>query len=166
MRLRAGLLASSAIFTLLIGSEPAPAGNVVQVDACGLVSQAELSAATGMPMSPVKDDLAHTQACTWASSPQFTSTGQRRTPYLLVTLSVNPFFENMYQAEAYRVGKDHVVSVSDLGEEAYYATYGSRTVLNAKKGDIYVELSCIGALDHQVVLDAEKSIVAQVLSEL
>ncbi len=40
------------------------------------------------------------------------------------------------------------------------------TVLNAKKADIYVELSCIGAMDHQVVLDAEKSIVAQVLSEL
>jgi hypothetical protein len=78
-----------------------------------------------------------------------------------------PFDKRIFDAEGQRTGKENVISVSDLGDTAYFATYGgAMTVLNVKKGDIHVQLTWIGTVDQQSVLDGEKTIAAQVLSEL
>ncbi len=109
------------------------------------------------------------KSCTWRSHIDYPLVRpQRQRTY--VKLWVMPYVESIFDSEAHQAGKENVISVSDIGDKAYFATYGgAMTVLNVKKGDIHVQLTYIGyvgAMDQQSVLDAEKSIVSQVLSEL
>jgi hypothetical protein len=166
MRLRACLFAS-AIFILLINAAPSPAATAAPVDTCSLLSQAEMSAAIGTPMHPGEHDvMGNMRSCTWRSPQVFPRSGPRP-PLVVLQLWVMPFDKRIFDAEGQRTGKENVISVSDLGDTAYFATYGgAMTVLNVKKGDIHVQLTWIGTVDQQSVLDGEKTIAAQVLSEL
>jgi hypothetical protein len=85
---------------------------------------------------------------------------------ILLQLWVMPFAERIFEADKYRAGQENVTSVSGLGDDAYYAQIGPMTILNVKKGSIEVQVTWLGTTDHQTVMDAEKTIAAQVLLEL
>lgn len=168
MRARVYLFAS-AVLTLLFSAAPLPADtaasvSIVSVDACSLLTQAELSAAVGAPMDSYRHDHpGTTNACTWMRPPP---RGGPPPTLILLQLWVMPFAERIFEADKYRAGQENVTSVSGLGDDAYYAQIGPMTILNVKKGSIEVQVTWLGTTDHQTVMDAEKTIAAQVLLEL
>jgi hypothetical protein len=180
MRPRVCLFAS-AVLILLINAAPLPADtaasvNLASVDVCSLLTQAELSTAFGVPMgsvvfhraATVPGTVPGTKQCAWRRSPS-TEGDPRQRPILLeeLDLCVMPFVETNFLAENDRVGDESVTSISGLGDDAYYMTVAWVTGLDVKKGAIIVRVTLIGgATDRQTVMDAERTIAAQVLSEL
>lgn len=188
MRLRACLFASAVLIILIIAA-PSPLAtaasvNIASVDACSLLTQAELSAATGVPMDSYSYRHGFpgaTSFCTWTRTPARVADAQLRKgdsppgPTLILlqlwVMSAERSFGHDFEAGKDGAGQENVTSVSGLGDDAYYATTGlnggaSVTVLNVKKGSIEVQVTWIGTTDHQTVMDAEKTIAAQVLLEL
>jgi hypothetical protein len=166
MRPRVCLFAS-AVLMLLINAAPLPAAtaesvNLASVDTCSLLTQAEVSAAVGVsmssggPLTPKSSRL-----CMWFPSGGL-KTGASPPIIMGLTLWVLPaenFEQNM-------VGQN-VTLVSGLGDEAYYVDLPGRyTVLDVEKGTICVQVGWQGFAGRQAIMDAERSIAAQVLSEL
>ena len=163
MRWRVCLFASAA-FILLINAAPLPAATAASVDACSLLTPAELSAAVGVPMDSYSHtNMGATNSCTWMSPP---STGRPPPTLVWLQLWVMQFVEQIFEQEKYRAGRENITSVSGLGDDAYYVQIGPMTILNVKKGSIEVQVTWTGTTDQQSVLDGEKTIAAQVLSEL
>jgi len=104
-----------------------------------------------------------TNACTWTRPPP---RGAPPPTLILLQLWVMPFAERIFEADKYSAGQENVIGVSGLGDDAYRAQIGPMTILNVKKGSIEVQVTWVGSTDHQTVMDAEKTIAAQVLSEL
>jgi hypothetical protein len=173
VRLRVYLFAS-AVFILTINAAPLPAAtpasvNLASVDACSLLTQAEVSAAVGAPMTIGRHDPGTTQSCSWSWIMPSSFQPQAAPPPIILSLrlavgATGPMACN----RIYFVGSANVTSVSGLGDDAYYAQIGnSQTVLDVKKGGICVHISWLSAQDDsQTVMDGERSIAAQVLSEL
>jgi hypothetical protein len=180
MRPRVRLFAS-AVLILLINAAPLPAAtaesvNLASVDACSLLTQAEMSAATGFPVDSYfyrHDYPGPTNPCTWMRLPPRKADSPPGPTLILLKLwvmSAERSFGGGFGADQDNPEQE-ITSVSGLGDDAYYATRGlnagaSVTVLNVKKGAIEVQVTWIGTTDHQTVMDAEKTIAAQVLSEL
>jgi hypothetical protein len=174
MRLRVGLFAP-AVFMLLIDAAPSPAAaaqpvNLASVDACSLLSQEEMTAAVGLPMSPgehmpVPANFPKSpNFCMWLQLPP---AGVRPQPPLQMELKVTPFIAGQFELGKNIAGQDGVTSVSGLGDDAYYAQIGMMMLLNVKKGALDVQVTWLPVVtDRQHVMDAERSIAAQVLSEL
>jgi hypothetical protein len=172
MRVKVYLFAS-AVFMLLVNAAPLPAAtaesvNLASVDACSLLTPAELGAAVGVPMDSYFHAQNHNHAgpttiCTWQSPPR--GDGPPVT-LMFLQLSVMPFAKSIFEQEKYRAGQENVTNVSGLGDDAYYAQIGPMTILNVKKGAIEVKVTWAGTTDDQTAMDAERSIAAQVLSEL
>jgi hypothetical protein len=160
------------IIAIPLGSGCAPRPQVGElnksaeaVDACSLLTQAEISAAVGIPMLSGRHDFpGTTQECSW----------QRRLPQPggppLTILSLQLFVEPAegFEWNKHNVSQENVTSVSGVGEDAYYTEQGkgSAMILNVKKGDLCVIVTWILVTDRQRVMDAEKTIAAQVLSKL
>ncbi len=172
MRLRVGLFAP-AVFVLLIDAAPLPAVaalpvNLASVDACSLVRQEEMTAAVGFPVNPGEHMPFRTMLnfCTWLQV-QVPQPAGLRQAQIKLELKVMPFNAGLFELGKNITGKDGVTNVSDLGDDAYFARMGVMTLLNVKKGAVNVQVTWVPALtDRQQVMDAERSIAAQVLSEL
>jgi hypothetical protein len=174
MRLRIGLFAP-AVLMLLIDAAPLPAAaaqpvNLASVDACSLLSQAEMTAAVGLPMSPGEHDAfppnlpKSLNFCTWL---QIVPPGPRPQPPVKLELKMMPFNAGYFELGKNMAGRDGVTSVSGLGDDAYYAETGILMLLNVRKGAVDVLVTWIPVMtDRQQVMDAERTIAAQVLSEL
>lgn len=103
--------------------------------------------------------------CTWLQV-QVPQPGVLRQAQIKLELKVMPFNAGLFELGK-NTGKDAVTNVSDLGDDAYFAQMGVMTLLNVKKGAVNVQVTWVPALtDRQQVMDAERSIAAQVLSEL
>jgi hypothetical protein len=160
VHLRIYLLAS-AVFMLLINAAPLPATaaesvKLASVDACSLLTPAELSAVVGVPMVTFPF-TGRTLGCWWMSHP---------TALINVHLGLFTFSKRIFEQQKHLAGQENVTDVSGFGDDAYYAQIGPETYLNVKKGDIEVQVAWSGTTDHQTVMDGEKTIAAQVLSEL
>jgi hypothetical protein len=170
MRPRVCLLAS-AVLILLIDAPPLPAAtaaavNIAPVDVCSLLTQTELSAAVGIPTDLFTHSTAAMNTCMWTTHPP---KGGSHPPMTLIylQLSVFSFAQRIFDEEKQSAGQANVTNVSGLGDQAYYAQITPDiTVLNVKKGDKQVHVTWAGAADHQTVMDDERTIAAQVLSEL
>ena len=85
-----------------------------------------------------------------------------------VDLYVMPSSQGYFLEEKYRAGVERITTISGLGDDAYY-TFGPVTQeLKVKRGDIFIQVDCYAVypVDRQSVMDAERTIAAQVLSEL
>ncbi len=150
---------------LLINSVPLPATGADAVDACSLLTQGEMSAAVGIPMYSGRHDFPGTaQECSWHR--RFPPPGGPPPIILSLQLFVEP--AEGFEWNKHNVSQENVTSVSGLGEDAYYTEQGegSAMTLNVKKGDLCVIVTWILVTDRQTVMDAEKTIAAQVLSKL
>ena len=139
--------------------------NLGTIDACSLLSQEEMSVAVGVPMNSGRHNLpGTTQQCTWQRPfPQRVSP-----PATLDRLELFVEPADGFEWDKHNVSQENVTSVSGLGEEAYYTEHPHVLMyLTVKKGDLCVIVTWIGVTtDRQQVMDAEKTIAAQVLSKL
>lgn len=163
-------LPASAFLILLIDAAPLPAAtpqsvNFASVDACSLLTQAELSATVRIPTDLLTHNTGATNRCVWMTHPP--KGGQPPMSLIFLQLSVFSFAQRAFDQEKTNAVRESVTDISGLGDEAYYAQITPDvTILNVKKGDKEVQVMWGGAADHQTVMDAERTIAAQVLLEL
>ena len=206
MRLKVGLFAP-AVFMLLINAAPLPAVaaqpvNLASVDACSLITAAEMSAAVGAPMGPgevpfierlpgtdpdagvVAQDriivpagvmaamaaMDRNRYCTWRRTPPPREGDPPLAPgqMVRVELYVMPLSQGYLLAENYRVGVERITTISGLGDDAYYTFGPLEQELKVKSAGIFIQVDCYAVYpaDRQAAMDAERTIAAQVLSEL
>ncbi len=166
MRSRSSLNAIR-IFVLMVGAAAAPcAGAASASDACSLLSQAQLSAALAVQMDAGKYVTpGFTRTCTWAPSSGATAAIKFFTLYLQAAdgFDAGKGMLQMGQGKGLAV----VTSLSGVGEDAYYASFGSNiTSLFVKKGNVAFKLTWYGATAPEKVMAVEKTLALQVLSKL
>jgi len=133
-----------------------PSANAASVDACSLLTQAQVSAALGAstdsgssPSASIKD------TCKW------TAAG----PHEYVTL----MFEDL---GAYEAGKTApaktvmVTPVAGVGEAAYFLAVGQNVGLVVKKGNISFKVGVYGRMPIEAKESTEKSLASQVIGRL
>jgi hypothetical protein len=166
MRSRSSLYAIR-IFVLMVGvAAVSAAGAAPATDACSLLTQVQLSAALAVSMDAGKYVTpGFVRTCTWAPSSGPTAAIKYFTLYL-------------QSADGFEAGKSLiqlgkgkgaavVTSVSGVGDDAYYASFGSNiTSLIVKKRDLAFKLTLYGASAPEKVMVMEKTLALQVLSKL
>jgi hypothetical protein len=171
MRSRVCLFAS-AFFILLINTVP-PAVIAAPIwasaDACLLLSQAEVSAAVGVPMDPGRHEAGASNECSWRPHLTFDKDGKwvRNVNHLQLWVETadQENITRVFEWEKFARGQENVTSAPHLGDDAYYAHYGlGATDLIVRKGLIVLRILAIGPTDRQTVMDADKTIAAQLLS--
>jgi hypothetical protein len=177
MRFRHWLFAS-VVLNLLISVAPltaAAAGSVdlASIDACSLLTPSELSAAVGVPMGSGEHPMMRNAQLMLGTVPgakqcEWKRPTQREVSLALeeVDLYVMPFVEKSFLAKNDRAGRAGITSISGLGDDAYFTNNWGAMVLDVKRGPIIVRVAWLPGADPQTVMDAERTIAAQVLSEL
>ena len=140
-------------------------------DACSFLSQAQVSAALGVPVSAgTHVTPTFVKTCTWAPS------GGPRADLKYLTL-------NLQTAEAYASGKKMleqmkamatleknsphsmvITPAGGLGEDAYFLEIGNTVSLMVKKGNAAFKIVIYGSLPVEKRRSAEKALALQVLS--
>jgi hypothetical protein len=172
-------LSTFAALILLIDAAPLPAAPAEPVDppsldACTLLTQAEMSAAVGAPMGSGRHTAPGANACSWQWQPQWLpGTGKIVPPpqpfVVSVELSVVPFNKWRFERQKELAGPASATDVAGLGDEAYYYVQTKiMNILKVRRGSIEIQLMVVTdqATDQQSMLDSERTIAAQVLSEL
>ena len=144
---------------------PPAASAAPPTDACALLSTAQLSAALGVPMDAGKYVTpGFLRTCKWTP-------GGGATPGLkFVTLYLQPADgfdagKSMLQMGQSR-GAAVVTTLSGVGDDAYYASFGSNiTSLFVKKGATALKLTWYGATAPEKVMAIEKTLALQALSK-
>ncbi len=155
------------ILALLVGAAAAPAvGAATASDACSLLTPGQLSAALGVSIDAGKYVTPQfTRTCTWAPSSGPTAAIK----YFTLYLQTGDGFEagkSMMQTGQARGGAA-VTSLSGVGDDAYYTSFGSNiTSLFVKKGDVAFKLTLYGATAPEKVMAVEKTLALQALSKL
>ena len=136
---------------------------MADTDACTLVTQAQLSAALGVPMDAGKHTTpTYVKTCTWVP------TGGATKSLKFVTL-------NLESANGFEGGKSLVTASKDvvvtpasgIGDDAYYAVFGGKIVnLMVKKGNVSFKLAIYGSSDTDKAMAMEKTIAQGVVSKL
>jgi hypothetical protein len=167
-----------AAFALLISAAPltaAAAGPVdlASLDACSLLTSAELSAAVGVPMGSGEHPMMRNAQFMLGTVPgvkrcEWKRAAQREASLALeeVALYVMPFSETIFLVENDRVGRAGITSISGLGDDAYFMNTWGTMVLDVKRGPVMIRVAWLPGADPQTVMDAERTIAARVLSEL
>lgn len=156
-----------SIFVLMIGAAAARiAGASSAIDACSLLTQAQLSAVLAVPMDAGKYVTpGFLKTCTWSPSNGPTPGIKFFTLYLQ---SVEGFeggksLVQMGQGNGAAV----VTPLSGVGDDAYYASFGSNiTSLMVKKGAAAFKLTLYGATAPDKAMAIEKMLALQVVSQL
>jgi hypothetical protein len=144
-----------------------PATRFDAIDACSLLTEAEINAAVGVPMlSGRHEDPATLQECNWRR-PIRGLRGPDAPPMTILWLQLFVEPANGCEFDRSKTAPPNITSLSGLGEDAYYTEQaGSMMTLHVREGDICVLVTWQVIADRQAVMDAEKSIAAQVLSRL
>jgi hypothetical protein len=125
-------------------------------DACSLLTQAQVSAALGIPVNPgVHVSPAFLKTCTWNAASDVTK-GARSLTLMLVGLDV-------YEAGKLRgLGRAElsVTPITGVGEEAYYLAQGNEVTLVIKKGNVALK-----AIVNGDVLTPRKQAIEKLLAE-
>lgn len=151
------------VFAILLSSAATAAVAAADTDACTLVTQAQLSAALGVPMDAGKHTTpTYVKTCTWVPTGGATKTVK------FVTL-------NLESASGFEGGKSlalatkevAVTPASGIGDDAYYAVYGGKVVnLIVKKGNVSFKLAIYGTSDVDKAMAIEKTIAQGFVSKL
>ncbi len=167
-----GLTVAIALF---VGATARPASAASPDDACSLVTEAQVSAAVGVPMGAGSHVTpTYLKTCTWAP------TGGPTKEVASVTVSLQPpgsyaSAKNfMEAAQARSVGTKGGgaaplanESASGIGDDAFYTSMGSSyTALLVKKGSAVFKIAIYGAMPAQQAKAKEKALALQVLSKL
>lgn len=165
MRSRNGLNAMNILVLMVAGAAPC-AVVAAATDACALLSQAQLSAAFGVSMDAGKYVTPQfTRTCTWAPSSGPTAAIKYFTLYLQAADGFDAGKNVMRLAQA--KGGAAVTSLSGVGDDAYFASFGSTiTSLFVKKGDVAFKLTLYGATAPEKATALENALALQVLSKL
>ena len=155
--MRSVVITAVSAFVLFLAV--APIASASTDDACSVVTQAQVSGALGVPMSPgayVTPTFKRT--CTWKP----TSAGKIKA----VTLFLQP-------ADAFEKAKAIAVSpsakldtVGGLGEGAYYVTMGDQVGLMVKKGGVAFKVAVYATTTVDEKKALEKALAAEVASKL
>jgi hypothetical protein len=155
-----------SVLVLMVGVAAPCAGAAPASDACALLAQAQLSAALAVPTDAGKYVTpGFTRTCTWTPSGGSTAAIKFFTLYLQ---SADGFEagKNLIQLGQGK-GATVVTSVSGVGDDAYYASFGGNiTSLMVRKGAIAFKLAWYGASPPEKVMAAEKTLALQALAKL
>jgi hypothetical protein len=159
-------LCAISILVLMVSAAAAPTpGAASATDAGSLFAQAQLSAALAVSMDAgqyVTPGFLRT--CTWAPSSGPTAAIEYFTLYLQ---PADGFEAGKSMQPGQSKGAAVVTSVSGVGDDAYYASFGSNiTSLMVKKRDLAFKLTWYGASAPEKVMAMEKTLALQVLSKL
>ncbi len=162
MPLKSKLAATVATVLLLAAINATPAF-AAPTDACALLTQAQVTAAVGVPVGAgTHVNQTFTKTCTWTPA----NPGEVKA----VTL-------NLQTAQEYDGGKTKLekvkplmpnppktTSVSGLGDDAYFLEFPNISSLFVKKGESAFKLVIYGAMPAAKAEGAEKALASQVLS--
>ena len=161
-----------AIFLAVAGASPA-VGASAPSDACSLLTQDQVSTATGVKVGTgTHVTPTYVKTCTW-SVPGAAIKGVKS-----VTLSLQPGSSfasaKMFMEQAQTMAKNEKgaaqfsnTSVSGIGDDAFYTSMGTGyTALLVKKGDIVFKVAMYGDLPKEKKKEVEKTLALQVLSKL
>ena len=134
-------------------------------DACALLSQAQMSAALGVPMGAgTYVTPGFLKTCTWQPASGATPAIKAFTLYLQSAASFDGG-KNMLQLAQTGGAANGVTRLSGVGDDAYYASFGPNiTSLLVKKGDGGFKLTLYGATAPDKVKAIEKALASQVLA--
>jgi len=159
------LLALALLFAVVPGVSAAPTD-----DACALVTQAQVSAALGVPVNAgTHVTPTFTKTCT------FTPAAGKTADVSAVTVSLHDGTvyqagKQMIAAAAAADGKDPsqvAASVGGIGDDAYYTTMGAGyTGLMVKKGSTALKVAIYGNLPADKKKAIEKTLALQALPKM
>ena len=171
MRIRVAA-ATIAIFLAVAGASPA-VGASAPNDACSLLTQDQVSTATGVKVGAgTHVTPTYVKTCTW-SVPGAAVKGVKS-----VTLSLQPgnsfASAKMFMEQAQTMAKTEKgaaqisnASVSGIGDDAFYTSMGTGyTALLVKKGDVAMKVAMYGDLPSEKKKAIEKTLALQALSKL
>jgi hypothetical protein len=135
---------------VLVLCNPHPASAQSNPDPCKLLSQAEVSAATGTSMA---EGHALGETCNWTGTPR-------------VIVSLWYPGPGMWQAIQHPSTAVKQVPVPGLGDEAFYNTAGGFTSLGVAKGTTAFVLKVYGIPDQAKQMAVEKALAGSVLAKM
>jgi hypothetical protein len=140
--------AGGLVCALLLCSAPVSAQT--NPDPCALLTQAEVSAATG---ASVAAGHALGETCNWTG-----------TPRIIVSLWYPG--PTMWQAIEHPNAMVKQAPAPGLGDAAFYNTLGGFATLGVKKGTTTFVVKVYGIADQSKQMSIEKSLAAQVLAKM
>ena len=157
-RARNTVLAAATLIVVARSLYPDAAAAPV-ADACGLLTQEQVSRALGVTVGPGSLIMGGSpRVCGWAEPAKSAPAAKK----VVVSLMTGP---------QYAVGKEPMKGVDNeplkgLGDEAYYITAGAfGTGLTVKKGDAYFQVR-VGGFPKPQVMDMEKSLALLIVPKV
>jgi hypothetical protein len=147
---------------IVSGAAAAPAANAVPpVDACSVLTQAQVGAALGVAVGAGSYQIpTFKKTCTWNAA----GNAQKGAKYVTLMLE---------GADAFLAGKktgpmktNSIKPVSGIGNDAYYLTANGNVGLNVKKGNVAFKVAVYGDLPIEKKQAMEKTLAQQVVSKL
>ncbi len=137
-----------------------PAATAPKIDACSMLTQAQVSAVLGVAVQPGRHIVASApHLCGWAPSGGPSAGGKKLTVA----------FKTI---QAFEIGKTPIqgitkTPVSGIGDDAYYATAkGMGTTLSVRKGNVAFDLELYSNAPVAQVKASEKDLALQILKKL
>ena len=161
-------LLALVVFSLL--AAVAPPASAAPTDACALVTQAQVSAALGVPVAAgTYVTPSYTKTCTFTPSSGATADVKALT-ISLQDASGYQTGKQLMAAAAVREGKDPsqlAGSASGIGDDAYYTTMGAGyTGLMVKEGNSALKIAIYGNLAADKKKAVEKAIALQAVMNM
>jgi hypothetical protein len=149
--LRAGLALVLALFLVACGGGPGATvggggggggGDIGRIDACGLLTPAEIQAAVDKPVKAgVREDPSGDPAeCTWE--------GTVASDAVAVSVSIDEFDQDLWNLEK---GSAGVEAMPGIGDEAFRG-FVTSSLLIIKKGNLEIDLSVISLYDDDATI--------------
>jgi hypothetical protein len=148
----------AAVF--IVGSAITPSANAAPSDdACSLLTQAQVSAAVGVPVGAGRYQGPDKKVCAW------NRTGNATEGAKFVTLLLQGL--DAFQAGKQAPVKTIVVTpVTGIGDDAYYLAVGDNVGLIVKKGKVAFKVAVYGQLPFEKKQSMEKTLAQQIVPHL
>jgi hypothetical protein len=174
MRSKTSLGAAMAAMFIALATTQASAAAAPPEDACSLVTQAQVSAATGVSMGAGSHVTpTYLKTCTWAPSG---SSGSGISALTLHVQTADQYeagkqlleqMETMAKVEKHGNSQPPVITpLSGIGDDAFYLDMANTMSLIAKKGNVQFKFVIYGNLPVEKKKAAEKTLALEVVSKL
>lgn len=145
-----------------------PAALAQSNDACLLVTQAQVTAAVGVPVGAgTHVTPTFVKTCTWAATGSSKDVRDVTISYQAAqSFAGTKSMTQMMVANAKPGDHANVQSASGIGDDAFYTTMGDGyTAMLVKKGNVALKIAIYGAMPEQKKRDAEKALALEALSK-
>ena len=158
---------------LIAGTASAPSAAAASNDACSFLTQAQVSAVVGVPVGAgayVTPEFK--QTCTWTPTATPTKDVRAVTLYVQSADAYNSGKKMMEQMQVMAkmrkadASQWSAVSVSGVGDDAYFVNVGTTTSLTLKKGNVSFKVSVYSGLPIPQKQAMEKALAMKVLAKL